>query len=104
MPTPTRRGSTYRAALAAELSQRLAAAMTRGHLPEQDIAVAAPALLGALIEGLVGPLAPARTTTRKMRDAVQTLTLFALRAVGVADARARGLVVQTVLPPRERSA
>jgi hypothetical protein len=29
---------------------------------------------------------------------VQALTLFALRALGVADARARGLVVQTVLP------
>jgi hypothetical protein len=26
------------------------------------------------------------------------LTLFALRAVGVVDARARGLVVQTVMP------
>ena len=34
----------------------------------------------------------------KTRDAVQTLTLFALRAVGVADARARGLVVQTKVP------
>jgi hypothetical protein len=30
---------------------------------------------------------------------VQTLTLFALRGLGVIDARARGLVVQTVLPP-----
>jgi hypothetical protein len=33
-----------------------------------------------------------------MRDAVQSLTLMALRAVGVLDARARGLVVQTGLP------
>jgi hypothetical protein len=29
---------------------------------------------------------------------VQTLTLFALRGLGVVDARARGLVVQTRLP------
>jgi hypothetical protein len=29
---------------------------------------------------------------------VQTLALFALRALGVVDARARGLVVQTPLP------
>ncbi len=29
---------------------------------------------------------------------MQTLTLFALRGLGVVDARARGLVVQTVLP------
>ena len=33
----------------------------------------------------------------------QTLTLFALRAVGVADARARGLVVQAQMP-KQRSA
>jgi len=30
---------------------------------------------------------------------VQSLALVALRALGVADARARGLVVQTALPP-----
>ena len=34
----------------------------------------------------------------RSREAVQTLTLFALRGLGVVDARARGLVVQTVLP------
>ncbi|MDE2063469.1 MAG: TetR/AcrR family transcriptional regulator, partial [Bradyrhizobium sp.] len=33
-----------------------------------------------------------------LRDAVQTVTLLALRAVGVMDARARGLVVQAALP------
>jgi hypothetical protein len=31
---------------------------------------------------------------------VQSVTLLALRAVGVMDARARGLVVQAVLPPK----
>ena len=36
----------------------------------------------------------------KLRDAVQTVTLLALRAVGVMDARARGLVVQAVLPAK----
>ena len=91
----------FRAALAAELGKRVSVAMTTGHLPDQDVAVAAPALLGALIEGLVGPLAPAVNDDEgKTRDAVQTLTLFALRAVGVADARARGLVVQTKVPAR----
>src|SRR6185436_321357 len=85
---------TFRAALAAELAKRLAVAMNGGHLPDQDIAVAAPALLGALIEGLVGPLAATGSGDAKARDAVQAITLFALRAVGVADARARGLVVQ----------
>ena len=84
----------FRAALTAELGKRLYAAIGTGNVPEQDIAVAAPALTGALIEGLIGPLAAELSDDAgKHRDAVQTLTLFALRAVGVADARARGLVV-----------
>ena len=78
--------------------------MARGALPEQDLKVVAPALIGALCEGLVGPLAAPADDTAAMRDAVQTLTLFALRAAGVVDAHARGLVVQTVLPARERRA
>ncbi len=91
----------FRAALTTEIGKRVSAAMDAGHLPEQDIAVAAPALTGALIEGLIGPLAAAARDDLEMHDAVQTLTLFALRAVGVADARARGLVVQTRMPGRE---
>lgn len=83
----------FRAALTAELGKRLYAAIGSGNVPEQDIAVAAPALLGALIEGLIGPLAFELDGAGKSRDAVQAVTLFALRAVGVADARARGLVV-----------
>ena len=94
----------YREAIARELETRLAAAMTRGSLPGQDLKIAAPALIGALCEGLIGPLAAPAGDAIAMRDAVQTLTLFALRAVGVVDAHARGLVVQTVLPARERSA
>lgn len=93
-----RRG--FRAALAAELGKRLAAALKGGQLPNQDMAVAMPALAGALIEGLIGPLAAQTNDDAAMRDAVQTLTLFALRAVGVVDAHARGLVVQTRMPAR----
>ena len=36
-----------------------------------------------------------------MRDAVQALTLLSLRALGVVDARARGVVVQIALPAAE---
>jgi AcrR family transcriptional regulator len=89
----------YRRALAAEIEKRVRAAIQGGHLPEQDAALAARALVGGLLEGLIGPLAPEQTDDRaKSRAAVQTLTLLALRALGVVDARARGLVVQTVLP------
>jgi AcrR family transcriptional regulator len=90
-----------RKALVAEIEARLAAAIRAGHLPEQDLRVAGPALVGALLEGLVGPLAPDAAAPGTARDAVQALTLLALRAVGIADAHARGLVVQTALPEPE---
>ncbi|MBX9772834.1 MAG: TetR family transcriptional regulator [Xanthobacteraceae bacterium] len=86
----------YRKALADAFEMRIRAALAGGHLPDQDPAAAAPALVGALIEGLIGPLAPKNgEDPAKQRAAVQALTLFALRALGVIDARARGLVVQT---------
>ena len=46
---------------------------------------------------VVGPLA-APASQSGAREVVQAITLFALRAVGVADARARGLVVQARMP------
>ncbi len=87
--------------IAAEIESRIEAAIRAGHLPAQDTALASTAVLGALHEALVGPLAPDNLDDPiKLRDAVQTVTLLALRAVGVMDARARGLVVQAALPLR----
>src|SRR5262249_10130727 len=83
----------FRRALASELEARIRTAMAGGHLPEQDARGAALAIVGALIEGLVGPLAAQAGTGR---EAVQMITLFALRALGIVDARARGLVAQYV--------
>jgi hypothetical protein len=87
----------FRKALAAEFATRIAAAVTGGHLPAQDPAQSAAALLGLLVEGLIGPLAP--DAAGREREVVQAMTLTGLRALGVADARARGLIVQTALPP-----
>ena len=87
---------SFRKALADEFSVRIAAAVADGHLPRQDASLAGAALLGLLIEALIGPLAP--DAAGRERDVVQSLTLVALRALGVADARARGLVVQTAPP------
>ena len=82
-----------------ELEARIRAAVEGGHLPEQDARLAAAMLVGAVLEGLIGPLAPENAdAAAQARDAVQALTLFALRGLGVVDARARGLVVQAVLP------
>jgi AcrR family transcriptional regulator len=86
----------FRRALAAEFTARIAATLVARHLPEQDVPLAAAALTGLLVEGLIGSLAP--DPSGREREIVQSLTLVALRALGVADARARGLVVQTAMP------
>jgi AcrR family transcriptional regulator len=84
---------SFRTALAGEFSLRVAAAVAGGHLPDQNARRAGTALVGLLIETLIGPLA--EDAAGGERELVQSLTLIALRALGVADARARGLVVQT---------
>jgi AcrR family transcriptional regulator len=88
----------FRHSLATELEGRIGKAVSGRLLPEQDARLAAPALIGALLESLLGPLAPPTTDAAAAREAVQSATLFALRALGVVDARARGLVAQCVLP------
>ena len=86
----------FRRALAAELETRIKAAVG---LPEQDARASASAIVGSLMEGLIGPLAPSPgNDAAAMRAAVQGATLLALRALGVLDARARGLVAQCTMP------
>ena len=88
----------FRQSLAAELEARIKTAIDGRHLADLDAGVAAPAIVGALMEGLLGPLAASPSDDAGARAAVQTATLLALRALGVVDARARGLVAQCVLP------
>jgi AcrR family transcriptional regulator len=98
-PDIDRARAAYRQKLTDEFARLIRRALDAGRLPEQDAGLAAPALLGALIEGLIGERAPtAPADPGEARARVQMLTLFALRALGVNDARARGLVVQTVMP------
>jgi len=88
----------YRKVLIGKIEARIRAAIEGKHLPEQDAGLAAAALVGAMLEGLIGPLAPESTSPTRVRDTVQALLLFSLRGLGVVDARARGLVVQAKLP------
>jgi AcrR family transcriptional regulator len=89
----------FRQSLAAELERRIRTAIEGRHLPDLDARMAAPAIVGALMEGLLGPLAPAHDEDAAgSREAVQAATLLALRALGVVDARARGLVAQCKMP------
>jgi len=93
----------FRSMLATEFAARISAALAARHLPEQDANLAASAVLGALTEGLIGSLAVPRFDDVAARDAVQNATLLALRALGVVDARARGLVAQCALPVKQAS-
>ena len=90
----------FRRDLAAEIEVRIRAAIEGGHLPEQDAQLAATEPARRLARRAYRPARAGkhRCSGSHSREAVQTLTLFALRGLGVVDARARGLVVQTVLP------
>ncbi|EJW13264.1 putative transcriptional regulator [Rhodovulum sp. PH10] len=83
---------------------RITAAVAAERLPEQDTRIGSDAVLGSVMEGLIGPLAPDSADPAKQKDAVQALALFALRALGVVDARARGLVVQAPWPTGDDAA
>ena len=89
----------FRQSLAAELEARIKSAIEGRHLPDLDARVAAPAIVG-VADGRAARTAGAfaERWRRRAREAVQTATLLALRALGVVDARARGLVAQCVLP------
>jgi len=88
----------WRRALVAEFEAAICAAIAAGRLPEQEAKLAAAAVFGMLAECAIGPLAPGPADPAQRRPLVQAAGLLALRALGVADARARGLVVQAPWP------
>lgn len=71
----------FRLAFRAVAAEVISDAVARGEVPEQDADVSAAALVGAIAEALVGPLAD-----RHSRVVVPALTAFALRSIGVHDA------------------
>ncbi len=95
-------GIPFRRRIGGEFEGLIRAGIARGLLPEQPPAVMAAAALGAMVESLAGPLAPASSSGRDAeRAAVQHMALFVLRALGISDARARGLVLM-MGPPGAR--
>jgi AcrR family transcriptional regulator len=72
----------YRRELGDTLAGILADGVEAGELPRQDVEVAAACVVGALLEGLVGPLAPAALGGDRDGSAlVDTIVAFCLRAV-----------------------
>jgi AcrR family transcriptional regulator len=71
----------YRAQLAHCFERILREGIMRGAFPRLDPAVAAACIVGAFMEALVGPLAPAKGTgARADRHLIEEITQFCLRA------------------------
>lgn len=87
-----------RCALTAEFEAAMRAAIAAGHLPDQDTGLGAAAVFGLLVECATGPLASDRADPAACRQAAQEAALLALRALGVGEARPRGLIVQVPWP------
>ncbi|MGE3651592.1 MAG: TetR/AcrR family transcriptional regulator [Reyranellaceae bacterium] len=79
----------YRAQLARCFERILREGIMRGVFPRLDPAVAAACIVGAFMEALVGPLAPAKGTgPRADRHLIDQITQFCLRAsVGIPEGK-----------------
>lgn len=79
----------YRAQLARCFERILREGIMRGAFPRLDPAVAAACIVGAFMEALIGPLAPARGTgPRADRHLIEQIAQFCLRAsVGAPEAK-----------------
>jgi AcrR family transcriptional regulator len=71
----------FRRAYAEAFAGIVTRGVAAGELPEQDVALSAAALVGALGEALVGPLAAGAAGT-PARDATPDLITFAQRSIG----------------------
>jgi len=89
----------FRQALVDAFAGQIEKAAADGRLGDADPALLARAIVGGLVESLIGPLAiPVEADSATGRAVVQSFALSALRAAGIVDARARGLVVQAAWP------
>jgi AcrR family transcriptional regulator len=95
---------SYRQALAGEFEKLIRRAVEAGQLADTNTPRCAPALVAVLSDGLIAQLAslPAGDCAKARLEA-QQLAVFALRGLGVVDARARGLVVQAIERDAEKS-
>jgi AcrR family transcriptional regulator len=72
----------YRRAYTKRLAEFVRGAVDRGELPDQDPDLTAAAVIGAIMEALVGPLAPVAGRNADPDAVVDSLTALCRRAVG----------------------
>lgn len=87
----------YRRAIGEKFRQIIADGVTTGEFPPQDPRIVASCTVGAMMEALVGPLAPESSQIKDGgRDFVAQIVQFCLRAVTVPDSRAPSLALRVV--------
>jgi AcrR family transcriptional regulator len=74
----------YRRAFAEVFEKLIRDGMLHGDFPAQDAAASAACVMGALAEGLVGPLAPEAPDLADTRTLVDAIIVFCLQAVSAA--------------------
>jgi AcrR family transcriptional regulator len=72
----------FRRAYAESFARLITRGIASGELPDQDVEISAAALVGALGEALVGPLASAATGSPPAPDAITSLIAFCQRSIG----------------------
>ncbi len=72
----------YRQTYRERLAELLRRGIEAGDLPEQDAELTAASLIGAISEGLVGPLSPVRGERVSTEKTVAAISAFCRRAVG----------------------
>ena len=71
----------YRGAIGELLEGVIRDGIAAGEFPEQDPRASAACLVGAFMEGLVGPLAPGSSDVSDTRALVEAISVFCLQAV-----------------------
>src|SRR5215475_5455494 len=71
----------YRRAFAAVFEDLIRDGIEQGEFPQQNAPAAAACMMGALSEGLIGPLAPEAGTLPDTRARIEQITAFCLQAV-----------------------
>ena len=75
----------YRRKYCRHMAGLLRQAIAAGEIPDQNVELAAAAVVGAIAESLVGPLSPVAGQIAAEEDIVASLVRFCRRSVGAAD-------------------
>ncbi len=75
----------YRRKYCRQMAGLLRQAIAAGEIPEQNVELAAAAVVGAIAESLVGPLSPVAGQMAAGEEIVASLVRFCRRSVGAAD-------------------